>query len=86
MAKTVKKIVKKVKIKKPKKIVGKVIITTTLAKILMIKGADEILANNGVPCLSCPMAPMEIDDLQIGEVCKAYGLNLKKIIMELNDL
>lgn len=57
---------------------------TTLEKILDIKGAYEILATNGVPCLSCPMAAMEIDKLKIGEVCKLYGLNLEKILKELN--
>jgi hypothetical protein len=57
---------------------------TTLAKIIKKKGADEILAENGVPCLSCPMAKFEIDKLEIGKVCKMYGLNLKKILKELN--
>ena len=41
---------------------------------------------NGVPCLSCPMAAMEIDELEIGNVCKIYGLNLKKILKELNKI
>lgn len=57
---------------------------TTLAKIIKNKGADEILVKNGVPCLSCPMAQFEIDELKIGEVCKMYGLNLIKILKELN--
>jgi hypothetical protein len=57
---------------------------STLAEILKNKGADEILAKNGVPCLACPMAEFEIDKLQIGEVCKSYGLNLVKILKELN--
>ena len=64
--------------------VKKITSKTTLEKILEIKGADEILANNGVPCLSCPMASLEIDKLEIGKVCKMYGLNLKKILKELN--
>ncbi len=58
--------------------------TTTLAKIIKQKGADKILAKNGVPCLSCPMAEFEMDDLQVGEICKAYGLDLDKILKELN--
>lgn len=57
---------------------------TTLKKILDKKGAIEILLRNGVPCLSCPMASFEVDKLKIGEVCKMYGLNLKKILKELN--
>ena len=63
----------------------KVTSKTTLDKILKIKGAEEILARHGVPCLSCPMASFEIDKLRIGEVCKMYGLNFKKILEELNS-
>jgi hypothetical protein len=62
----------------------KIISKTTLREILKIKGAVEILAKHKVPCLSCPMALLEIDKLKIGEVCKAYGLNLEKILKELN--
>jgi len=58
--------------------------STTLEKIIEKKGAGEILAENGVPCMSCPMAEFEIDKLKIGEVCKMYDLNLEKILKELN--
>jgi len=58
--------------------------STTLSKIIDKKGAGKILTKNGVPCLSCPMAQFEIDKLKIGEVCKMYGLNLEKILTELN--
>ena len=57
---------------------------TTLEKIMKKKSAGKILTKNGVPCLSCPMAQFEVDTLKIGEVCKAYGLNLRKILKELN--
>ena len=57
---------------------------TTLAKIIDKKGGAKILMKNGVPCLSCPMAAVEIDKLEIGKVCKMYGLNLKKILADLN--
>jgi len=57
---------------------------TTLGKILKIKKGGKILAKHGVPCLSCPMASMEIDKLEIGKVCKMYGLNLKEILKDLN--
>jgi len=59
---------------------------TTLKKILGKKGAEDILAKNGVPCISCPMATMEIDKLKIGQICKMYGLNLEKILKDLNAL
>ena len=57
---------------------------TTLKKILNKKNVEEILAKNGEPCLSCPMAQFEIDKLEIGEVCKMYDLDLEKILKELN--
>ena len=57
---------------------------TTLEKILDQKGAEEVLGKNGVPCVSCPMAKMEMDQLKIGDICKMYGLNLEKILKELN--
>lgn len=63
---------------------AKITSATTLKKIIEQDGADEILAKNGVPCLSCPMSQFEIDKLKIGEVCKMYGLKLDKILKELN--
>jgi hypothetical protein len=67
-----------------KKTIKKVLSSITLAKILERKGGAEVLMKNNVPCLGCPMASMEIDKLKIGEVCKMYGLNLEKILKELN--
>ncbi|MGD0576520.1 MAG: disulfide oxidoreductase [Candidatus Staskawiczbacteria bacterium] len=58
--------------------------TTTLEKIIEQKNGAKILMENGVPCLNCPMSQFEIDKLKIGEVCKMYGLNLTKILKELN--
>lgn len=74
------KITAKVKVKKTINITAK----TKLAKIIEKKGAGEVLAKNGVPCMSCPMAAMEMDKLEIGKVCKMYGLNSGKILKELN--
>jgi len=65
---------------------GKFTSKTTLKKITKIKGGSEILSKNNVPCLSCPMAHFEIDKLEIGKVCKMYGLNLEKILKELNSI
>ncbi len=57
---------------------------TILADILEMPGAKEILAKYKVPCLSCPMAQFEIQDLKIGDVCKMYGIDLKKLLADLN--
>ena len=65
---------------------AKITSKTTLAKIIEKKGAAEVLMENGVPCLSCPMSQFEIDKLQIWEVCKMYGLELAKILKEVNNL
>ncbi len=58
----------------------------TLKEILKIKGAEKILMKNKVPCLLCPMASFELEKLEIGKVAELYGLNLKKILKELNNL
>ena len=58
---------------------------TTLEKIIEQKGGEKVLHDNGVPCMSCPMAQFEIDKLKIGEVCEMYELDLEKILKELNS-
>jgi len=57
---------------------------STLAEIMRAKKGEKILHKFRVPCMSCPMASFEINDLKIGEVCKIYGLDLKGILGELN--
>jgi hypothetical protein len=57
---------------------------TTLEKIMEKKDGEEILHKNNVPCVSCPMAAMELSSLKIGDVCKMYELDLEKILKELN--
>jgi len=57
---------------------------TSLKDIYDKKDGEQILANNGVPCVSCPMAAMEITKLEIGQVCEIYGLDLDKILTDLN--
>jgi hypothetical protein len=59
---------------------------TTLEKIINIKGAEKVLAKYRVPCISCPMAPLELDKLKIGQVCKIYNLDLEGILEALNKL
>lgn len=59
---------------------------TKLKKILEIKGAEKILLKHNFPCVSCPMAKMEMDVLDIKTVCSMYGLDEKKIIDDLNKI
>ena len=58
---------------------------TTLERILEIPRSEKVLIKYNIPCLSCPMASMEIDKLKIGEVCKMYGFPLEKILKDLNN-
>ncbi len=59
---------------------------TTLSEIFELKGSEKVLAKNKVPCLHCPMAQMEMGSLKIGDVCKKYGIDLGKLLKELNKL
>lgn len=62
------------------KITGK----TTLKKILENSKAEKVLLKHGVPCMSCPMASFEMEKLKIGDVCKMYGIDIKKLLKDLN--
>ena len=59
---------------------------TTLSNILKIDGAETMLAKYKLPCLHCPMAQAEMDDLKIGEVCKMYGIDAKSLLEDLNSI
>ena len=57
---------------------------TTLEKVLELPNAEQILAKYKVPCLTCPMAKMEMQVLKIGDICKMYGIDAEKLLKELN--
>ncbi len=59
---------------------------TTIKEILELKGGEAILAKYNLPCLSCPMAALEIGTLTLERVTKIYRLPLAKILKELNSL
>jgi len=59
---------------------------TSLAKILELPGAEKILAKYNLPCLSCPFAKMEMENLKIGEICKMYGIKIDGLLKELNKI
>jgi hybrid cluster-associated redox disulfide protein len=65
-----------------KKITG----NTTFAEVLKYPAKKEVLVKYNFPCLGCPFAQMEIDELKLGEVCKAYKINLKSLLKELNKV
>lgn len=72
------------KITKETKAGSKVTEKTVLAEILKKEGSEEILAKYNLPCLSCPFAKMEMEYLKIGDLCEQYGINLEKLLKDLN--
>ncbi len=59
---------------------------TKLREILKVKGVEPILNKYKFPCISCPMAQMEMDILEVGAVCSMYGIDEKKLLEEINKL
>lgn len=59
---------------------------TKLKDVLKIKGGSEVLAKYHMPCLTCPMAAMEIEKLKLGQISEMYGLDIKNMLKELNSL
>jgi len=58
---------------------------TTLAEILKKPELIEILVKYNVPCLSCPFAKTEMENLKIGQVCEMYGIKIGVLLKELNE-
>lgn len=57
---------------------------TILSEITSDHKMSEILAKHNLPCLSCPFAKYEMEQLRIGDVCRQYGIDAGKLIEELN--
>ena len=57
---------------------------TKLAEVMNTEKGAAALSKFNVPCLSCPMAQAEASYLEIGQVCMTYGIDLKKLLAELN--
>ena len=51
-----------------------------------IKEMEGVLSKYNVPCLGCPMAQMEMNSLTLGQICGNYGIDLKKLLEELNKI
>ena len=65
----------------PKKITEE----TTLEDILKHPKANSILMKHGIYCPLCPFARIEMASLRIGEVARAYRVNIDELLKELND-
>jgi hybrid cluster-associated redox disulfide protein len=58
---------------------------TKLGEILENKELFEILEKYNFPCLGCPLAKFELENLELGQICKIYNIDAKKLIKELNE-
>ena len=74
--------------RKEKKMKEKIKVTenTILGNVLKIGGAREVLSKYKLPCLTCPMAALEMGKLKLGQVTEAYGIETDKLLKELNNL
>jgi hypothetical protein len=59
---------------------------TNLGEIMELKGVNEVLSKHDVPCISCPMAQFEMNELTLGQICENYDIDAEKLIQELSKL
>ena len=59
---------------------------SSLKNVLAVKGVEEVLDKYQVPCLTCPMAAMEMDQLTIGQICEKYHIEEKALISDINSI
>lgn len=57
---------------------------TTLVELLGNEKRERILAKYNLPCLTCPFAQQEMESLKLGDACKAYGIDIEKLLKDLN--
>jgi hypothetical protein len=62
----------------------KVTENTLLGELLKRPGSTQVLSQFRLPCLSCPMAALEMGVLKIGDVARMYGIDLSGLLKELN--
>lgn len=56
-----------------------------LGDILKKPYGKKVLSQFRLPCLSCPMAALEMGVLKIGDVSRMYGVDLHGLLKALND-
>jgi hypothetical protein len=59
---------------------------TTLAEILKLPEAKKILEKYNLPCLQCPFAKIEAEEMKIDQICQMYGIETKKLLKELGEI
>lgn len=59
---------------------------TKLKEIINNEKIVNVLLKYQFPCLSCPFAQMEMENLEIGKVCEMYNIDATKVIKEINKV
>lgn len=57
---------------------------TALAEILKKPENKKILAKYNLPCLTCPFASLEMENLKIGKICEMYKIDIDNLLKDLN--
>ena len=57
---------------------------TILAEIVKDQKMADILTEHNLPCLTCPFGKLEMEKLKVGEVCQMYGIDIDKLLEDLN--
>jgi hybrid cluster-associated redox disulfide protein len=60
---------------------GKITKDTTIVEALKFPGVEEVLSKYGIGCMGCPMISFE----KIGDIAIMHGVNLDKLLKELNE-
>jgi len=59
---------------------------TPLAYVLGDPKKEKILSKYNLPCLGCPYAQEEKEELKLGQICEMYGIKLEALLEDLNKL
>ncbi len=59
---------------------------TTLKEILELDNAQEVLAKHNIPCITCPFAKMEMENLNLGDICKNYNIEIEGLLKDLQKI
>uniref|UniRef100_A0A7C5YUJ8 DUF1858 domain-containing protein n=1 Tax=candidate division CPR3 bacterium TaxID=2268181 RepID=A0A7C5YUJ8_UNCC3 len=70
--------------KKEDKKIKKITENTKIGDLLKESKFEKILTKYRFPCLTCPFAKYELENLTLREVCKIYGISIDDMLKDLN--
>ena len=59
---------------------------TKLSEVLNSPETSKIIKKYRLPCLNCAMAAFEAEVLTLGMISKSYGIDIKNLLKELNEV